>query len=78
MDDDQLKAHLNQMKAELMAHSETVETRLLTEFWKWARTSDVRARQHGANLNAQSANALALDVRLSIIEERVSDLERAR
>lgn len=33
------------MKQELLDHSEAVETRLLSEFWKWARTADARYRQ---------------------------------
>jgi hypothetical protein len=45
------KADLDAMRTELKAHTELVETRLLSEFWKWARSSEIRSRQQGANLN---------------------------
>jgi lipid II:glycine glycyltransferase (peptidoglycan interpeptide bridge formation enzyme) len=31
-------------KREVLDHTEAVETRLLAEFWKWARTADARYR----------------------------------
>ena len=30
------------LRTDLMAHAEAVETRLLGEFFKWARTADAR------------------------------------
>jgi hypothetical protein len=59
------------MKVELKAHAETIETRLLSEFWKWARTSEIKARQQGGSISA-------LDERLTVVEERISQLERRR
>jgi len=48
-----------------------VETRLLTEFWKWARTSDIKVHQ--------SSNAISsLTERLNVVEERLRDLEFRR
>lgn len=44
--DEELKRYLEDMKAEMKEHAERVETRLLSEFWKWARTADARYRQH--------------------------------
>jgi hypothetical protein len=35
--DEDLKAYLKEMERELCAHTEAVETRLLREFWTWAR-----------------------------------------
>ena len=43
--DEELKKYLDDMKAELRQHTEEVETRLLGEFWKWARTADARYRK---------------------------------
>jgi hypothetical protein len=44
--DPELKQYLEEMKHELRANTEEVETQLLSEFWKWARTADARYRQH--------------------------------
>jgi hypothetical protein len=78
----ELMAHtdrsIDALRVELMAHMEKVETNLLSEFWKWARTSDIRARQTGSTLNAHSINAIAVDERMMAIEERVSEIERRR
>jgi hypothetical protein len=43
---------MDEMKVELKAHAETIETRLLSEFWKWARTSEIKARQQGGSISA--------------------------
>lgn len=42
--DQDLKQYLNAMEARLREHTEEVETRLLGEFWKWARTADAKCR----------------------------------
>ena len=47
------------------------ETRLLGEFWKWARTTDARYRQHHGEVNG-------LAERVGIVEDRVAELERRR
>ena len=47
-----MDASLDQAKRELREHTETVETRLLGEFFKWARTSDLRYRQGHAVVGA--------------------------
>ena len=52
-------------------HTEAVETRLLGEFWKWARTADARYRQSHSVVGA-------LDERVPAVEDRVADLERRR
>ena len=51
------------------SHTEVVETRLLSEFWKWARTADARYGQHQAVVGG-------LDIRVRTLEDRVADLER--
>jgi uncharacterized protein YicC (UPF0701 family) len=43
---------LKKLELRLREHTETVETRLLSEFWKWARASDIKARNHSTSLAA--------------------------
>ena len=69
--DQELKNYLEAMEARLREHTEAVETRLLTEFWKWARTADARYRQSQGLVSR-------LDPRMSLVEDRVSELERGR
>jgi hypothetical protein len=64
-----LLAHVDGVEERSRAHTEMVETRLLKEFWKWARTADARYRQHQANVSG-------LDIRVQAIEDRLSDLEQ--
>jgi len=66
-----IKREMGDMKRDLMAHTEEVETRLLTEFWKWARTSDARYRQSHSMVEA-------MDHRVQVVEDRVAELERKR
>ena len=71
--EDRLRSHVDQVVSQSedrsRAHTELVETRLLTEFWKWARTADARYRQHQAIVGG-------LDIRVQTIEDRLSDLEQ--
>ncbi|HZL57993.1 MAG TPA: hypothetical protein VFC21_12965 [Bryobacteraceae bacterium] len=59
------------MRTELRIEIERVETNLLTEFWKWGRTSDIRTRQ-------ALGDTAALSERLLNAEDRISVLERKR
>jgi polyhydroxyalkanoate synthesis regulator phasin len=68
---DDIKREMQTMKRELLDHTEAVETRLLAEFWKWARTADARYRQSHAVVGA-------LDDRVQAVEDRVADLERRK
>jgi hypothetical protein len=56
---------------ELKTALEKTETRLLAEFWKWARVNDIKVR-------SVSSHGVDLDARLGLVEERVSELERRR
>ena len=67
----QLRGDLAQTKQELREHTEAVETRLLGEFWKWARTADARYRQSTAIVGS-------LDDRVQAVEDRVAELERRK
>jgi hypothetical protein len=66
-----LRAEVKQDVQDLKAGLEKMETRLLTEFWKWARTNDIKIR-------TVSNHGVDLDARLNLVEERVSELERRR
>jgi hypothetical protein len=65
------KQDIQDLKVELKAAMEKMETTLLTEFWKWARTNDIKLR-------SVSNHGVDLDARLGLVEERVSELERRR
>jgi hypothetical protein len=73
--DAELKQHLDDMEARLKTHTsqecEKVETRLLREFYKWGRTSDIRTRQ-------ALAESATLAERMLNAEDRISDLERGK
>lgn len=80
--DQELKAHLEAMEnrlqehaegveSRLREHTEKIETQLLTEFWKWARTSDIKTRQNHGSISM-------VDERLTAVEDRISELERRR
>jgi len=69
---DQLERRFGQMDQRfehIEQRIERAETTLLTEFHKWARTHEVRSR-------GVSAAVVGFDERLSIIEDRLSELER--
>jgi len=64
-----LREHTDAAEERSRMHTEMVETRLLNEFWKWARTADARYRQHQAVVGG-------LDIRVQTIEDRLADLEQ--
>jgi hypothetical protein len=57
------------IRAEVKETSHALETKLLSEFWKWARAAEARMRMFDA------INAASLE-RLSGIEERILNLEK--
>jgi len=63
-----MREHTEEMKRELREHTETVETRLLLEFWKWARQADARYRQHHSAVTG-------LDERVMLVEDRITAVE---
>lgn len=65
------KADLRELAEEVKNLVEHVETSLLSEFHKWASTYEIRAR-------SVSLQTSAIDERMGILEERVSNLERRR
>jgi hypothetical protein len=70
-----LREHVSEVETRLREHvsieDEKVETRLLTEFHKWGRTSEMRTRPAITDVGLLGERMLA-------VEDRVSALERAR
>jgi len=70
-----LDTKIDSVETRLVAHvseqCEKVETRLLTEFYKWGRTADMRTRQTIADTGL-------LGERMLNVEDRVTALERDR
>lgn len=64
-----MREQMEAVEVRMRNHTEAVETRLLSEFWKWARTADARYRQNQGVVNG-------LSERVSIVEERLMDLEQ--
>jgi hypothetical protein len=64
-----IDASEERMKSHASEACERIETRLLAEFHKWGRTSDIRTRQALENVSA-------FGERLLNVEERISALER--
>jgi hypothetical protein len=64
-----LRDSIHESEARSKSHTETVETRLLNEFWKWGRTTDASYCQN-------SGVVAGLDVRVGVLEDRVAELER--
>lgn len=68
-------ARIETMDAQLREHvsveCEKVETKLLTEFHKWGRTSEMRTRQAITDVGLLGERMLA-------VEDRISALERQR
>jgi hypothetical protein len=82
--DSELKDYLDEMKRDLTAHvegvesrlrvhvsqeCEKVETKLLTEFHKWASPVEMRIRSHAAVMRA-------LDLEQEALTDRMDKLER--
>jgi hypothetical protein len=70
--DAELKQYLIEMEERIVSHvnerSEQVETKLLTEFHKWASPAEARNRTISAALRA-------IDLEMESIDDRVKKLE---
>lgn len=66
-----VKHYIDQRIEVVEARIERVETRLLTEFHKWASPVDARMRSHSAVMRA-------LDLEQEALADRVSKLEKPR
>ncbi len=65
---EELIAALVASEARTAEKLEQMETRLLREFYKWARPTAIHIRQHGENIRHH-------DELLAMIEERLQELE---
>ncbi len=70
-----MKASVDNLETKIVHYvdhrAEGVETRLLTAFHGWARAMEMRVRQN-------TTLTVGFDERLSLLEERVSELERKK
>jgi hypothetical protein len=64
-----LHGEIESLRADVHRDIEGVETKLLTEFWKWGRASEQKMRR------VEFSDATTVE-RLSILEERIFTLER--
>ena len=64
-----LTASLEAFEVRVDAKLERLETKLLTEFHKWASPQEMRQRTHSAALRA-------IDIEIETLAERVTNLER--
>ena len=74
--DAELKAYLEGMELRLRQHTEETETKLLREFWKWARTADARYRQYYGHVTGVDQRVGVVEERVTVIEDRISEIER--
>jgi hypothetical protein len=49
-----------------------LETKIIGEFWKWSRTSDMRTKQAIESTNTLSERLLAIEDRITALERRPS------
>jgi hypothetical protein len=63
-----VKTDLSNLRLDMLERIEHVETTLLKEFRKWAVRNDSTLRVH-------DARSIGYDQRLSVLEERVAELE---
>ena|SRR5665213_2180710 len=64
-----LHGEIEGLRSDVHRDIESVETKLLTEFWKWGRSSEQKMRR------VEFSDATTVE-RLSILEERIFTLER--
>ena len=55
-----------------------LETKLIAEFWKWGRTSDLRTRQNTDTAKQAMETLAIMNQRLMNAEDRITELERRR
>jgi hypothetical protein len=67
----EIAASEQRMKTEIGTAVEASQNRLLAEFWKWARTADARYRQSSGLISG-------FGERVTLVEDRVSELERGK
>jgi len=76
--DGRLDAAEDRMKEFTRKADFDLETKLIAEFWKWGRASDIRTREIASDSAATAVKAQLISERLLNVEDRVSALERNR
>ena len=67
---EQMRGQLNENRLWIREQLEALETRLLTEFHKWASPTEMRLRSHSATLRALDLELESVSDRVKILEER--------
>ena len=67
--DQELKSYLDAMEVRMVERIEKSENNLVRAFHGWARSMEIRVR-------GVSGVALGFEERLSLVEERLSEIER--
>lgn len=65
-----ISEQLERIRLYVDERSEEIETKLLTEFHRWASPAEMRARSHTAAIRALDVEMEALDDRLKKLEGR--------
>ena len=68
--DARLDAVETRLKDFILEADRDLETRIVGEFWKWGRTSDMRTKQALENIGAFGERLLAVEDRISALERR--------
>src|SRR5438876_389920 len=68
--DTKLTQLLTTLDERLDTKLERLETRLVSQFWDWARPREKRERAYRARLSAAEAQLVALQERVRLIEDR--------
>jgi hypothetical protein len=74
--DGRIDASEERMKEFVRQANFDLETKIVAEFWKWARGSDIRTREAISISGEASARVQLISERLLIAEDRISALER--
>jgi hypothetical protein len=65
-----LDASEERMKDFVRASDHDLETKIVGEFWKWGRTSDLRTKQALGDVGTLNERILAVEDRISALERR--------
>jgi hypothetical protein len=69
-----MKSDLNALKAELLDRMEALETRLLTEFHKYAQAAESRTLVHEVTSHTLLQRMAAVETRVRELEKKAADL----
>jgi hypothetical protein len=67
-----IDASEERMKDFVRISDTNLETKLIAEFWKWGRTSDLRTKQAMADVSTLNERVLAVEDRILALERRTA------